>query len=35
MNAVLSMCVRAAWLDHGELYAMNSADEVVKTYQAG
>lgn len=35
MNAVSSMCERAAWLDHGNLSILGTADKIVKAYQAG
>ncbi len=34
MNAVLAICQRAAWLDHGRLRAVGPADEVVDRYRA-
>ncbi len=34
LNTVGSLCVRAVWLDHGELRVLGTADEVVKAYRA-
>ena len=33
MNAVLAICQRAAWLDHGRLRAVGPAEEVVALYR--
>ncbi|MGE5249910.1 MAG: ABC transporter ATP-binding protein [Bacteroidota bacterium] len=34
MNTVLSMCSRAAWLDHGRLRSVGPAGQVVEEYRA-
>ena len=33
MNVVRSLCRRAAWLDHGQLRAIGTVEDVVKVYQ--
>jgi ABC-type polysaccharide/polyol phosphate transport system ATPase subunit len=34
MDTILSMCTRAAWIEHGRICSVGAAESVVKAYRA-